>query len=195
MRDQTRFSLFAGIIVVVVVLAEGVPLLFPSNRTAEGSPLAAVSSSGPTATRALTIAYDPATGGFSYDTVHIAVPLGVRVIFTITNYDPGTAVLPAPTDASVVGTYGGTMVIESGSWNDTVGGLPAGQVSHTFSMTSPYYILNVPIPKAESAGTPSVVTFSEVFNTPGTFQWGCTVLCGDGPMNSAGMMFGSITVS
>ncbi len=193
MNDQRWFNLAAVLIAVAVTVgAVAVAALAPAPATP--APQAAPTASVPTTYRALTITFDPSSGQYNYNVRSLSVPLRERVMFTITNYDPGSAQLPTPSDARVIGTYGGPMSIVSAGGSSQVSQLPAGDVSHTFSMSDAYYDLNVPIPPATNAVTPSQVTFAVVFDTPGVYTWGCVVLCSDPGMGTADTMYGSVSI-
>lgn len=194
MQDQSFFNLVAGIAIALVVIVAALAFVVaPSGGVT--SPTVSAGSGNPTVYRNLSISLDPATGAYSYNVAQLAVPLHVRVVFTITNFDTSSATLPSPSDANVVGTEGGTMEIVTGGGGVTVGRIPTSAVSHTFSMSDPSYSVNVPIPQAVGQASPSVVTFSEVFDFPGTFEWGCVVLCGTQDMGGTDSMYGTLTAS
>lgn len=195
MDPQRWFNLVAAS-TVVAVLAFGA-FVFLAGPGASGPAPPPTAVSAPTTYRSLSIAYNPATGVFDYSARSLAVPLDVRVVITITNYDPSVAALPSAASASVMGTSGGGMTLHTGGpaggWAQTAQ-LPVGGVSHTFSMSDGFYHLNVPIPPATAVSTPSQVTFSVVFTSAGTYAWGCVILCGAGPSGMPDAMFGSLTV-
>ena len=191
MRDQEWFNTVAGIVVVLVVVGGAAALLAAPTGSGTSRPNAATSI--PTAYRNLTISYVASEGGFDYSSLQLSVPLHVRVVFTITNLDPSTSALPAASDAQVSGTYDGLMSYTAGGTSASLGQLPAGDVSHTFSMSNAFYHLNVPIPAAPTGSTPVRVVFSVLFDTPGTFTWGCVALCGPAAMDVA--MWGHLTVA
>ncbi len=146
----------------------------------------------PTVYRNLTIAYDPLAGDYVYTQTQLWVPADVLVVFTIVNYDPMRATLPAAGYARVSGTWNEQMQLAYGANGEMVDGLPTNDVSHTFTMSDSYYQVNVPIPPAESGGVPARVTFSLVFHFPGPyFAWGCVAYCGGPQMEG---MYGSLTV-
>ena len=194
MDDQTYFNLVAGVSVVLVLVTAGVAFAVapagsvPTRALGAGQP-------GPTVYRNITITYDPTAGAFVYNLAQLAVPLNVRVVFTITNFDSTSAVLPTAGDANVMGTEGNAMQVFNGGGSVSVGGIPSGEVSHTFSLSNAYYTLNAPIPRAEGPASPVAVTFSQVFPFPGTFTWGCVVLCGAQDMHASSYMYGTLTVS
>lgn len=191
MKDQEWFNTVAGIVVVLVVVGGAAALLAAPTGSGTSQPNAGTSI--PTAYRNLTISYVPSEGGFDYSSLELSVPLHVRVVFTITNFDPSTAALPTASDAQVSGTYDGAMSYSVGGTSAVLGQLPAGEVSHTFSMSNAFYHLNVPVPAAPTGATPVRVVFSVVFDTPGTFTWGCVALCDPAAMDAA--MWGHLTVA
>ena len=193
MDDARWFNLAAGLLAVLVTAA-GLTAIAFTPSTSSAAPAPSAGPSAPTTYRTLVIAPDTAAGGVSYSARTLTVPLHERVVFTITNFDPTVATLPTPRDAQVMGTFGGPMTIHEAQGSVVVGQLPAAGVSHTFTMSNAYYAINVPIPPAQDPATPSQVTFTVVFDTPGTYTWGCVVLClGDG-MGAANAMDGSLTV-
>lgn len=192
MREQRWFNLVA-VVSVLAVLAVGA-LLLVAPPTTPRSATGASASSAPTAYRNLSIVYDAATGGYDYSTRDLSVPAGVTVVFTITNYDPSTGTLPTAASAVVTGTRDGALLGAPGSGAVRVSSIAPGAVSHTFSMSNGFYHLNVPIPPALSVSHPSVVSFSVVFATPGTFDWGCVILCGTPMAGMPDQMFGLVTV-
>jgi|GEM_PF-3084932 len=194
MRDQGWFNLVAGIAAVLVVVLGAVLMAYPSVNGL--SPAARSGTVGnPTVYRNLTIALNPSTGEFDYTSTLLAAPLGVTTVFTITNYDPGIAYVPASSDARVVGTVGNVMWVEAGGHGVQVSSIAMSDTSHTFSISSGAYHLNVPIPPAGMAGQPTKVTFSVIFTLPGSFNWGCIVLCGPMGMVGRDAMWGTISVS
>ena len=193
MQNQTWFNLVAVVTVLTVVGLGVATLVISPSPPATAS--AATTPSAATVYRNLSIIYDPATGAYNYNVLNLGVPLNVRVVFTITNYDTSTGLLPAASAAVVSGTYGGPMLMQRGPSSVLTDQLPTNDVSHTFSMSNGFYHLNVPIPPAASASVPSQVTFSVVFTVPGTYTWGCVILCGSSSMGMPDQMYGPITVS
>lgn len=188
MQDQRYFNLTAAVLVTVVVLGGFAVIMVEGNAASGSAP--------PTVQRNLTIAWDPATSSYSYSQVAIHVPLHARVIFTITSYDPDPATyVPLLSDTQVSGTNGGTMMVLQDGRTATSTGLPTGGVSHTFTISSGAYQVNVPIPVAPSSTDPVRVTFSVDFNTPGSFAWGCVILCGTEDMTLPGEMYGTLTAN
>ncbi len=192
MREQAWFNLVAVTAVLVVLAVGGLSLaLAPKTPTPTAG---AASPSLATVYRNLSITYDPATQNYNYNTRGLSVPMDVQVVFTITNYDPTVGVVPAASAAVVSGTFGGPMLVHLGDSSARVSQLPVGDVSHTFSMSDGFYHLNVPIPPAASLSTPSQVTFSVEFTTPGTFSWGCVILCGSDATGMPDEMYGLVTI-
>jgi hypothetical protein len=194
MQDQSYFNWVAGVAVALVLVVAVVSfVVVPSGAIPTRS--AGGAQAGPTVYRNLSISFDPTTGAYSYNVGHIEVPLHTTVVFTITNFDASAAALPSPADANVAGTAGGMMQVTSAAGAVSVAKLPAGDVSHTFSMSDPLYKMNVPIPRASGPASPIVVQFSAVFNYAGTFEWGCVVLCGTQDMGGSDSMYGTLTAS
>ncbi len=194
MREQSWFNLIAGTVAMVIVVLGALAISYPSG--AAPAPATSTASSGsPVVYRNLSIAFDPSAGAFDYSTTTLSVPSNVRVVFTITNYDPSSAMVPAASDARVAGTLGGMITVSTDGSTATVPSVPISDVSHTFTISSGAVHLNVPIPPASPTGTPTQVTFSVDFTVPGTFTWGCVVLCGaDGTMVQSAM-YGTISVA
>lgn len=189
MNDQDWFNAVAvGLVAAVVVGGTFALLLAPSSA----APTPGRSASTPTVYRNLTVAYQSTEAQFDYTTLDLSVPLHTRVVFTITNFDPTTAALPNASAAQVSGTWDGTMTYTDGGVSAALSQLPPGDVSHTFTLSNAFYHVNVPVPPSPGGAAPVRVVFSVVFNTPGTFTWGCVVLCGEGAMANA--MWGHLTV-
>jgi len=184
-------ALLAAVVVVgatVLVGATGLSWRLPSSTGSSGGGL----NGSPTVYRNLTISYDPSYGDYVYTPTQLTVPADVVVVFTIVNYDPMAAALPSPSYAVVSGTMNGRMMVSYGTNETSVGALPPTDVSHTFTMSGPYYQVNIPVPPAAPGGSPARVTFSMVFHFPGAyFPWGCDAFCG-GPMMAR--MYGSLAV-
>jgi hypothetical protein len=194
MHDSAWFNLVAGTLAIGVVVFGAFAVASPLVAT---PPPASHSSQGanPTNYRNLSISFNPTSGTYDYSSIQLAVPVGVTTIFTITNYDQGIAWLPSASDARVVGTVGGTMQLTISGQTAQVSSVATNDVSHTFTILSGAYHVSVPIPPASPNGEPSKVTFSVVFSVPGTFNWGCVVLCGPAGMMARDAMYGTLTVS
>lgn len=193
MRDTSWFNLIAGATAVLIVAFGAVAMAYPAASVpsaALGGP-----ATNPTVYRNLTITFNPATGTFDYSTNAIAVPTGATVVFTITNYDPSIAMVPNASDARVVGTVGGVMTVHANGQSAVVSSVAVGDIAHTFTISSGAYHLNVPIPPASASDAPTSVTFSVTFNVPGTYTWGCVVLCGPESTMTQDKMYGSLTIS
>ncbi len=193
MNDQAWFNTVAGFMVVLVVVAGAAVLLVLPTGSGTTAPSPGSPPAIPTVYRNLSITYRASAGDYDYNSLQLIVPLHVRVVFTITNFDPSVAVLPSAVDAQLAGTFGGSMTVVDHGTTVTVGGLMANGVSHTFTMSNAAYHVNVPIPPATVGAAPVKATFAVVFDTPGTFTWGCIVLCGAPTMTPG--MFGEITVA
>jgi hypothetical protein len=194
MRAPHRLDPVLAVLVVAVALFAAAVIMLP--KAGSTTPTSSHgTATGPTAYRTLSISFDPKTGTFDYTALQLSVPLNVIIVFTIMNYDASIGELPAPRDAQVAGTVGGTESLGTGSSSVTVGSLAQNGVSHTFSMSNAYYHLNAPIPPADGSGVPMQVSFSVVFHVPGTFDWGCVILCGPSDMTALDAMYGSLTVS
>lgn len=192
MSDQRWFNAVAAIAVLaVLVVGAALLVLAPSGA---GTPRVTSGPASSTVYRNLTITFNPTAGTYDYSALALAVPTNVRVVFTITNYDPSTAALPSASDAVVSGTYDSSpMTVTVNGLVSMTQGLPVNDVSHTFSMSDAFYHLNVPIPPASSPAVPSTVTFSAEFRSTGTYAWGCIVLCGTSGMMDR--MAGYLTVN
>ena len=195
-RSSTGLVLILTVLLAAAVMV-GAAGLFAVTGWSLGVPPASTApidgaSGNPTVYRNLTIAYDPAVGDFVYSQTQLTVPADVIVVFTIVNYDSMTASLPTTADAMVTGTMNDQMRVAYDTNATTVGMVPTGDVSHTFTMSDPYYQVNVPIPPAQSNGVPARVSFSIVFHVPGpSFAWGCVAFCG-GPVMAG--MYGDLSV-
>ena len=136
----------------------------------------------------VSVAYNPFTGLDEYFPANFTVPANVPVIVTITNYDNGTNAVD-PAFSVVKGTLGN---VETAN-GQTVSSVPTDQIAHTFTLITGSYDLNVPIPAAQDT-TPTVVTFTAVFGTAGTFTWHCMAPCDGAAMTTPGFMTGTVTV-
>jgi len=131
----------------------------------------------------LTIAQDPVTGSYAFSPSVLHVPAGAMIELRITNYDPSIHSVD-PVYCNVSGTSNGVMEEMGFGMGSMMGhmmrGLAAGAVSHTFTMMSNGWDLNVPIPPAVSAQTPSITEVSFQTHGPGAASWMC-----EGTMNGA----------
>jgi hypothetical protein len=144
----------------------------------------------------LTISFNPTTGMDQYFPANFSVPSHTPVIVTITNYDNGTNVV-SPSDASVIGTVGGTeLVTSSGSPSAvSMGNIPLDRIAHTFTILQGPYDLNAVIPASVNLSNPSTVQFEAFFNSTGQFDWNCMAPCDPGSMMTPGLMTGILTVA
>lgn len=141
----------------------------------------------------LSVAYDPFTGLDEYFPANFSVPANIPVLFTITNYDNGTNVVPAAF-TQVLGTQGGTETVTNGTASGvTLSAVAADAIAHTFTIESGSVHLNVPIPAAQDT-TPTVVSFTVIFTSAGQFVWHCMAPCDMDAMMTPGFMTGTVTV-
>lgn len=142
----------------------------------------------------LSVAFNPYTGLDEYFPANFTVPANLPVVITITNYDNGTNAVPEEF-TKVKGTVGGIETVTNATANDaTLSIVPADQITHTFTLDSAPYDINIPIPAAQGQ-TPTVVTFTAVFSQSGQFVWHCMAPCDDAAMGTLGFMTGTISVA
>ncbi len=184
----------AGMALVVVVgLVAGLGI-----GSGYGAAKAGSSGSGGSSAPAylyLTIAFNPQNGMDQYFPANFSVPANTPVHVVVTNYDNGVNTVPSQY-AQVQGVVGGTITWDNSSMAapETAGAIPLSDLSHTFTLESQGYAINVPIPAATDAANPTTVSFTVEFNTPGTFTWNCMAPCDAGSMATLGYMAGTITV-
>ncbi len=146
---------------------------------------------------ALTIERNATSGLYEYSPATVHVPAGALVEFTITNYDPANHSV-ASTYCRVNGTFGGSMAYMMGAGGmgpgmmRSVGSLPPGAVSHTFTINQGTAELNIPIPPAAGPTAPSVVTFTWRTPGPGELAWECEAMGYEGLDGGAGSMMGHL---
>lgn len=152
------------------------------------------SSSGPVSMY-LTIVTTP--GGMDqYLPANFSVPANTQINFQVMNYDNGVNNVSSSI-SQVIGTLDGTETVSGGVPGAPTGALsslPAGDISHTFSILKGQ-VLNVVMPPALGPNQPTVITFSVVFTTPGSYTWLCQAPCDINSMAAPGFMSGTITVS
>jgi len=175
------FRPVAGLLLVALVLIVGVTLIVL---------IQAQDSSSPTTVRVdLTIRQDPTTGLFAFSPASIHVPAGAMVQVVVTNFDLAHHSV-APVFCNVTGTTGGMMEEMGGGMGSMMGqnlrGLSENSVSHTFTMESGGYDVNVPIPPAAASGSPSVTEFSFQSHGLSEASWSCESTSGTGPMPMMG---------
>lgn len=194
MEDQKWFNTvalaLAGTLVIGLLLGFGIASNSPGKTVGTSTPATAVDHVY------LTIAYNPATGMDQYFPANLTLPAHTLVIFTITNYDNGTNVVP-PTYALVAGATGG---LEQVTYFGTtaarsMGSVPSDQISHTFTIMQAPYNLNAVVPPSANLAEPTTVEFGAYFNTTGVFAWNCMAPCDPGSMMTPGLMTGTVTVS
>ncbi len=189
MQHERHFGLRAATLVTLVVSASFAALFYA------GSLPSGAGASSASVTRALTITWNPSLHGYEYSAASLQVPLGSVVQFVITNFDTSTVpYLPAASDALVAGTVGGAATVTVGGSTSVIHSVAVSDLSHTFTIASGAYQVNVPIPAAPAPGEASVVRFSVVFGSAGSFAWGCVIPCGTDDMTQMGDMFGTLAV-
>ena len=125
----------------------------------------------------------------------LAFAAGSLVEFTLVNYDP--AAVGAPMSAAAVqGTFASPVRVAApaSAPPEPLTALPPATVSHTFTLASGPYSLNIPIPPAATDGSPIVVSFAVYFNATGSFEWFCQAYCDDGGLGGTADMGGPLTV-
>ena len=180
----TRFALGAVFLVVGLVLGGALGRLAVTP----------VTTTTPTTDHLyLAIGYDPYTGLDEYFPANFTVPANAPIVITITNYDNGTNPVPAAL-GMVKGTVDGTATVTDGSGTAiVVRSVPGDQVTHTLTIESSAYDVNVPIPAAQGE-KPITVSFTLVFAETGQFIWHCMAPCDDVALRTPGFMMGTITV-
>ncbi len=173
--------------------------------------------SGPTAYVNLTIGSAPGSGLDQVSPANFTVPHGERIVLKVTNFDTGVNP-PASMWSRVMGTYYGTETIALGSGTPTtISWLSPYEVSHTLTLLPSGWsfwgsmmngtgmggagpgmmgtmMVNLPIPAAPNASTPTVVVASFYFATSGTYAWYCEAPCDATAMATPGYMRGTVTV-
>ncbi|MGA8711166.1 MAG: hypothetical protein WB786_08080 [Thermoplasmata archaeon] len=191
--DPSRRLTLVVFAVACLVVAGGA-LIYLGHGNSASTPAASTSStSEPTTYLNLTIAYDPSMGNYVYTNSIVTVVANTLVVVKITNFDPNVSPLFAPWYNRVIGTVGGSEVVNSGSGPSAVSSLPSNHISHTFSVLDSLYNISVPIPPARSASVPSVVTFELSMNYVEATSWACMCNCMTGYM--AAGMYGPLLVA
>ncbi len=171
--SRTERLLIVGIILPLALIAGAVlsETLEPQGHTITSSPHLY-----------LTVGFNFTTGEDEYFPANFTVPADVNVVVTITNYDNATNPVPDSL-GKVTGTVGGTALING----QTVTSIPGRAVSHTFTILS--LGVNVPLPAS------STVTFTLLFESPGSYPWHCLAPCDTKAMATVGFMEGTLTVA
>lgn len=190
-RPLSRGTLAAVVLVALALGLVGGGLLGYLGR----GPVAGPQGAG-TEYLFLTIGFDFATGLDRYFPANFTVPSHALIVVTITNYDNASN----PVDnasAQVRGTLGNveTMRAASQAVGMDMSMIPADQVSHTFTLDTGGYAMNVPVPAANSLSDPMIVTFRAYFNVTGSFVWHCNAPCDPASMDTLGYMRGTVTVA
>ncbi|HYM40120.1 MAG TPA: hypothetical protein VEY12_08275 [Thermoplasmata archaeon] len=196
MRGLRPFGRSALSLVVTITLVLGILL----GSVAYGLLAPAGHASGATGPASidrlyLTIAFNPGTGHDEYFPANFTVPADTPVLVTITCYDNASNPVPNAV-GEVKGTVGGveTITNETNPNGFVVSRVNGTAVSHTFTLNSPPYDLNVPVPPAPSKAVPVLVTFGAYFNATGSFMWQCLAPCDPVSMATMGLMMGTVTV-
>jgi hypothetical protein len=178
-----------------IVLLLGVLVLAGVGLGASRTPVVAPPApTGPTVVHAV-LEVRSVDGVDAVVSTPLVFPAGSLVEFTLVNYD--TAAVGAPRSAAAVeGTFAAPVrVAEPASAPpQPLVALPPATVSHTFSLASGPYTLNVPIPPAATDSAPTVISFALYFNATGSFQWFCQAYCDDGGLGGTADMGGPVTV-
>jgi len=134
----------------------------------------------------------------------IVVPANRQIELVIVNYDDGSANLSSSQYQNVAGTLNDQMTVVNNTMvnstmtssgiqvrgAETLGSLPAAEISHTF--TVPSLGINVPV------GTSSTEVVYFTVKSPGSYLWLCMTACGggadglSGAMSTPGWMTGSL---
>jgi hypothetical protein len=191
--NEARTAAIVCLVVAVLVVLGGVTLWFATGNPSRPSSISRGTSGGSETFLNLTIAYDPSTGMATYTTPNVTMIAHTTVVVTITNHDPTHGNLYVPWDTQVIGTVGGTELIESGGGWYSAQSLPTGGVSHTFTVLDSLYNISVPIPPATSPTAPTVVTFELTPTTAENTTWACMCDCQNGHMMVG--MYGRLTIN
>ncbi len=170
--SKTERLLIVGVIIPIALIGGAflTETLEPQGHTITSSPVLY-----------LTVGFNFTTGEDQYFPANFTVPADVPVLVTITNYDNATNPVPDSV-GKVTGTVGGNATING----KPVTSIPGADVSHTF--TIPSIGVNVPLPPL------STVTFTLLFEGPGTYTWHCLAPCDANAMATPGFMEGTLTV-
>lgn len=195
MTESSWYTWVAAGMALVVVVGLVAGLGLGSGYGAKTTTNSTTPASGAPVYLYLTIAFNPVNGMDQYFPANFSVPAHTLVHFVITSYDNGHNVVPSQY-TQVLGTVGGVSTWSNSSMAspETAGSVPSAVISHTFTMESGGYMLNVPIPMATDGANPTTVSFGAYFNSTGTFSWQCMAPCDMGSMSTAGYMSGTVTV-
>ncbi len=125
---------------------------------------------------------------YVYTPTTLSLPSNVPLVITISNYDPHVGPVAGPASAEVLGAVGGVMVVHQGPMFYTTHFLQMNQVSHTFTIRTPQFFLNVPIPPEWTVNSPTTVTFTIVLPAPGPYPFSCAVLTSIGQFGLRGTL-------
>lgn len=114
-------------------------------------------------------------GEFAFSPSSFHAPAGAVLQLTIVNFDPTNR-----SAESAYAQYTGPIASMSSGVMDPErmppGGfppMPAGQISHTFTVSGSGFALNIPIRSAEAAWEPSFVVVSIDLGHAGSYAWQC----------------------
>ncbi len=159
--DWQRMAIALGAVAVVIASGTGLVL------SVTAAPHSSISLT-------LTIQFNPSDWYVTVTPTSFQAAAHSLVQFTIINYDPTTH-LVAPNFCNVTGSVGGTMheTLQgtSSTGQATVFWVTPQDISHTFTMISDGYAINIPIPAASPSGQPSVLTFSFETLATGVSTW------------------------
>jgi len=191
--DPTRQLVLVVLAIAALVVTGGFLVLSAFGSTAPTPAASTSSTSVPTTYLNLTIAYDPGMGNYVFTNPIVTIVSHTLVVVKITNYDPTAGSLFVPWCNHVVGTVGGTEVVNTGNGPSSVSSLPSNDISHTFTVLDAFYNISVPIPPAHSASVPSIVTFELSMNYVEATSWACMCNCMGGYM--AAGMYGPLLIA
>jgi hypothetical protein len=177
--DWHRMAIALGAVAVVIASGTGLVLSVTS------APRSSISLT-------LTIEFNPSDWYVSISPNSFQAAGHSLVQFSIVKYDPTTH-LVAANFCNVTGTVGDimheTLQGTSSTGQATVFWVAPQSISHTFTMESNGYTINVPIPAASPSGAPSVVTFSFETLTTGVSTWASEASI-NGPHGTTGTVGG-----
>lgn len=168
------------------------------NPSSAGTSTTGSASSAPPTPVAMYLAIVTTPGGMDqYLPANFSVPINTPINFEIANYDNGVNNVSSSV-TQIQGTTDGTESVQGGipgGPQGAVSSLPIDDISHTFSIVHGPQTLNALMPPAVGPNQPTIVTFTVVFTTAGTFTWMCQAPCDPGSMAVPGFMSGTITVN
>ncbi len=136
----------------------------------------------------LTINASSVPGLYAFSPNTLTLPSLVPIVLTISNFDPRPGPVASPQTAEVIGATWGTEVVHQGTYVYATHFLPMNQVGHTFTVRTPQFFLNVPIPPDYTPNLPTTVTVTFVLPAPGTYPFYCAVLTSIGQGGLQGLI-------